>query len=168
MNEQWRDIPNTLYSVSDQGRVASQHRGGRVLKPAPDRGGYPYVVLSDGHGGKRTVKVHQLVAAAFLGPRPTPKHQTNHIDGIKTNNHASNLEWCTPSENQRHRRDVLKHGNNPRGEAHGGAKVTEVEVREILKRCAAGEAQTRVAAAFGICQANVSLIVHGRSWGWLT
>lgn len=62
--------------------------------------GYPRVVLCN--NGKYSPKtIHRLVAEAFHGG----KHinlQVNHIDGIKTNNHVDNLEWCTPSENMIH------------------------------------------------------------------
>lgn len=39
--ETWKDIPDTDYSVSDQGGVASRKRGGwRVLKSQRDKDGY--------------------------------------------------------------------------------------------------------------------------------
>lgn len=53
------------------------------------------------------VKVHRLVAFAFI-PMVEGKNIVNHIDGNKTNNDLSNLEWCTSKENTRHAIDVLK------------------------------------------------------------
>ena len=46
--------------------------------------------------------VHRIVCRAWHGPPPTPKHQVNHIDGDKTNNHPENLEWVTQTENMKH------------------------------------------------------------------
>lgn len=46
-------------------------------------------------------KVAHLVAAAFIGPRE-PGMCINHIDGNKHNDSISNLEYVTPSENQKH------------------------------------------------------------------
>lgn len=166
MAEEWREIPNTDYSVSSEGRVASRKLGGwRVLRTPLGSTGYPRVNLSVG-GVCKSRKVHALVAGAFLGPKPTPKHEINHIDGDRTNNRANNLEWVTRSGNLHHRYDILKHGA-ARGEKSGSAKLTEVAVREIRRRRAAGEALKTIAADYGIHRVSVGEVANRKKWGWL-
>lgn len=84
------------YLVSDDGIVKSL-RQGKDLKPNTDKDGYKYCVLSV-NGKRMTVKIHRLVALAFV-PNPDNKPAIDHIDGDKTNNHASNLKWVTNKEN---------------------------------------------------------------------
>lgn len=168
ITETWRDIPDVEYSVSDQGRVASRRLGGwRIMKPWRSSAGYMRVGLHDGNGGERNFTVHKLVAHAFLGPKPTTAHEVNHKDGDKTNNCVDNLEWVTSAENIRHSLDILGH-KRAHGEAHGNAALTESDVHEIRRRCAAGEDQRRVAADYGVNQSNVSLIARGKRWAWLS
>jgi hypothetical protein len=62
---------------------------------------YPMVglVQIDGVGKKQVMEyIHRLVAKAWV-PNPDDKPQVNHIDHDKTNNHYSNLEWVSNSEN---------------------------------------------------------------------
>lgn len=101
--EVWRDIEGYegLYQVSDQGRVKSLghkwRKSERILKPVVRQDGYQVVNLYAG-GKPKTFKVHRLVCQAFH-ENPDNKPQVNHINEIKTDNRASNLEWATAREN---------------------------------------------------------------------
>ena len=114
MSEEWRDVAGyeDLYQVSSEGRVKSLERklphwrGGeqikkeRILKPDVSQDGYLRVGLYAG-GKRKRFRVHRLVCEAFH-ENPDGKPCVNHIDENKTNNCASNLEWCTSSENNNH------------------------------------------------------------------
>lgn len=92
----WKPIPGyPRYEVSDTGKVFDTHTQ-ELVKPKPNNCGYLRVRVNN-----TRVYVHRLVALAFI-PNPLNKPCVNHIDGIKTNNHASNLEWVTYSENTNH------------------------------------------------------------------
>lgn len=99
--EVWRDVfgYDGAYQVSDLGRVRS-HKSGewRVLRPGTNSGGYSTVSL---HKDKKqnTIKVHRLVADAFIHNDDESKTQINHIDECKQNNRVSNLEYCTAQYN---------------------------------------------------------------------
>ena len=53
----------------------------------------------DGRYVKRSM--HRLLMQTFV-PNPDNKAHVNHIDGDKSNNELSNLEWATPQENVQH------------------------------------------------------------------
>lgn len=96
------EFPN--YSIDREGNVYSSFevKKGKPLKPVLDKHiGYLLVTLCDGQGKRRNRFIHRLLAQTFL-PNPLNKKCVNHIDGIKTNNSLSNLEWATPKENAQH------------------------------------------------------------------
>lgn len=113
-NEIWKPVRNYegLYEVSNLGHVRSLTRKiktskgiiqtwkGQLLTPGKSGNGYYYVMLSR-HGKSKARRVHILVADAFL-PNDENYQQVNHLDGDKSNNSASNLEWCTPHQNIEH------------------------------------------------------------------
>jgi hypothetical protein len=110
--------------------------------------------------------VHRLVAEAFLG-KGKKCEQVNHKNGVKTDNHVNNLEWCTGKENVRHAyRLGLRSAR--RGESSNWAKLDEVSVRAIKTLCAWGVLQDVVAEMFEVNQSAVSMIALGKRWGHLT
>jgi len=155
--ETWKPVVGweDSYEVSDQGRV--RRSGSSSIRKLSSKGPvYPLVRLWRGGKGK-TVAVHRLVATAFLGPCPVG-HDVNHKDGNKTNAALSNLEYLTRSENIEHSYRVL-------GQV---SKLQKEQVLEIVRRHKGGETGRALAACFGVTAAQVSQIISGRQWGWLT
>lgn len=62
--------------------------------------GYHGVNLRDGYGRSRRTYVHILVAEAFIGKKPFQKAVVRHLDGVSSNNAASNLAWGTHQQNE--------------------------------------------------------------------
>ena len=88
-----------FYSVSDMGHVLSVRRN-RLLTPAIDRYGYERVTLAI--GGKLFYRtIHRLVAQTFV-PNPNNLETVNHINEVKTDNRAVNLEWASVADNDNH------------------------------------------------------------------
>ena len=110
MREAWRPYKNSL--VSNYGRVWTWPKirvcgrlhqrkhiriyGGGLLKCGVSPLGYPRVNL-DG----TPEHVHRIVAMLFVDGYSC-NLTVNHIDGVKTNNKSSNLEWVTNLENVLH------------------------------------------------------------------
>jgi hypothetical protein len=113
-DEEWRDIPGYegLYQVSSWGRARSLDRvihysDGRVRKytsqmlSAPiDSVGYPHVRLTNKDKFARTFRMHDLVALAFLPPKPSYDNpHVRHLNDDKSDNRVENLAWGTPAQN---------------------------------------------------------------------
>lgn len=176
------------YAVSADGRVWSKRKGHgwQELSLSPNGiPGYLKVKVIDTRGRVLTRKVHVLVAAAFIGPRPLGL-DVNHLDGDKSNNAARNLEYCSRSRNMRHSYEIgirqsprrppkpkqmrlrIRRPQDPetvrRGEQLSQAKLTEIDVRLIRRRVEAGCQQKILAAEYGVTRATISKIVRRVKW----
>jgi len=111
--EIFKDIPEWewLYQASNLWNIKSMNyrRSWKetILKYAKNRYWYNHTNLSRNWISK-TFVIHRLIALTFV-PNLENKPQVNHINWIKADNKSENLEWCTASENVRHRFDVLGH-----------------------------------------------------------
>jgi len=115
MAEIWKQHLETMYDVSDLGRIRNR-KSGLILKLTPDTVGYLKWICCH-NGEKTTTKVHRAVAIAFI-PNPDAYETVDHKNHDKTNNRVANLRWATVSMQMRNRaafgaipfRGVSKHG----------------------------------------------------------
>lgn len=122
----------TGYIINENGDVYST-KSNSDIHPWKNNSGYKYFSITI-DGVNRNIAIHRAVAEMFI-PNPENKPQVNHIDGNKDNNHASNLEWVTQSENNHH---AFKIGLR---QAKNGDQVhfSKYKSSQIIKACAAME-----------------------------
>lgn len=126
--EKWKDIDGFPdYKISSEGKILRISKN-YYLKPCLDKSiGYFVVNLYDTKGRPHRKFLHRLIAEAFI-PNPENKRTVNHIDGNKSNNELSNLEWATDSENMLH---AFSHGlcENTRKSAYKQQKILSKKPR---------------------------------------
>lgn len=162
--EEWRAVPgwSGYYEVSNEGRVRSVERtihfeDGRVRTyrsqlRATHLDGFGYQKLTLKRAGKCSrILVHQIVAAAWIGPRPVGL-EVCHNDGNKTNNNLNNLRYDTRAANHA---DSVRHGTAARPR-----KLTDEQVADI--RAARGSVmQAELARRHNTSKTHVCNIQRG-------
>lgn len=124
MTEQWKKIEgHPQYSVSNLGRIRHDSNNKILVPFSIGTKGSQYMAVD--LYPKKSVRIHRLVAKYFI-PNPENKPEVNHIDGDKTNNQVTNLEWVSRSENCIHAYRVLK-----RKKFFGAENVTSKKVIRI-------------------------------------
>lgn len=165
LTEIFKVIPDTenLYSISNLGNVRNNVTN-YILNPFLTDRGYLQVSIGFSSRDKRiTVNVHKLVARAFVeNPKSLPF--VNHIDGVKTNNMASNLEWVTPSENNEH---AVKMGLIKSGEDCYLHVLTEKDVLEIIEHLKAGKRNIDLARIYNVAHNTIDDIRCNRTWRYI-
>ena len=104
--EKWTTIQEASnYEVSTYGNIRNKTTQ-KILKGRLTKSGYLQVSLKIDETNKFSNRyIHRLVAIYWID-NPEDKREVNHKDGNKGNNNINNLEWVTPSENQKHRHSI--------------------------------------------------------------
>lgn len=167
-----KDIPGYegLYYATSDGKIFSYakewvtgeyhikfKRPESELKQSINRGYYRLGLTKDGR--QKYFKVHRLIALAFI-PNEENKPFINHKNGIKTDNRAENLEWCTAKENVQH---AFNAGlfNSRKGEKNSNAILNESQVIEIR---ASGLKCTELGKIYNVRPEMISHIRNRRNW----
>ena len=90
-----------LYEINAEGTIRNV-KSKKIVHGYVEKNGYVRVSFENKClGGVVRTTVHRLVAEAFI-PNPDNLPEVNHIDSNRANNHVSNLEWVTHSDNMKH------------------------------------------------------------------
>lgn len=167
MEEVWKAVKGYegLYEVSNSGKVRTlPHTTNGITVPSTElktsmHKSHRYIRLRlYKNGESKDYMLHRLVAQAFV-PNPCNKPQINHIDGDRANNSASNLEWCTQAENNRHAIDMGLQNPWIMIQARK-KKILQISMSgEVVKEW---ESMTEAAKALGLQVSNISHCCKGR------
>ena len=165
MKEEWKEIKGFegAYLISNKGNVLSiPRRGSKGQEPTLRKISYThdgYAKVRLLHNGKdRTMRIHRLVAEAFI-PNPENKETVNHIDGNKKNNEICNLEWANRSEQMEH-----AYKNGLKKPVHNNRKLTDSQAEEIRKeyvRNSKEHGTVALAKKYGVNNTTIGMIVRG-------
>lgn len=136
MTKEWRTIEEFYrYEITESGLVRNKETG-KLLKVQTVKAGYCMYYLRNGCDLKNHGRlVHRLVAQTFLfNPNQLP--EVNHKDFDKSNNHISNLEWCSKEQNtqhnQKHRRYHAKYDRLEPNQAYRRAQDGSWRIVDLI------------------------------------
>lgn len=101
----WKPVPNTNGEllVSSLGYVKQFDVRRHTWLTARLPRQHPVLLERKISHRKKTLRVHRLVALAFIGPAPSEQHTVDHINRDSSDNRVDNLRWASKSEQSRNR-----------------------------------------------------------------
>lgn len=87
------------YSVRDNGAIYRHRKSGSRLRQLDEQWTFGRLNEKRGYMYFAGIMVHQIVATAFHGQKPSKNHIVDHKDTNRRNNWAENLQWVTRLDN---------------------------------------------------------------------
>jgi len=148
------------YLVDEDGNIYNAKTGHKKSLYI-NRDGYQVLDIYENNKATRYT-VHRIVAIAFI-PNPENKPCVNHIDGDKTNNKVTNLEWATYSENNKHAFEAGL-STPKRGELNGRADMTDATANRVCKMIEEGYRNKEISETLNISRSVVKQVRSGKTW----
>lgn len=162
------DINGNIYNTRRKGNGYNK-KTFKKLRPITLPNGYLVVSLSI-NGVVTRYYIHRIIAISFI---PLPDKyiskgltfedlEVNHKDGDKTNNHITNLEWCTSSENKIH---AYKTNLSKQCEDSCKAIFTNAQVHAVCKYLEENKlGPTEISRLTGVSIGQIHEIKNKNSW----
>lgn len=126
--EIWKPVRGyeDLYEVSSLGKIRKVKKE-KILKPINTRTGYKAIYLTKNYE-KEYKLMHRLIGETFSSS--TINECIDHINGVKDDNRADNLKWCSCIENSnnpltigRKKKPKTKHNRIVSTDQNGSEKI---------------------------------------------
>lgn len=173
-NTDFKRFRDTRYYVSQEGEVYSEFGSQWVnstylkkIHPSIQPSGYLRANLSLGKGITKTMLIHHVVAEVYLGPRPEGK-VINHLNGIKTDNRPSNLEYCTQKQNMEHAKgNGLLKGNSSYSSNSVYVMPRKLTAKQVVEIRKGLEGKRTAGIKHGVSESVIRGIRRGEIYKWV-
>ena len=160
-------LPENNLMVSNMGRLMNS-KTGTLYRFYTTVHGYKEVVCTFGSDANRHhVRIHRAVAYTFI-PNPNGLREVNHLDGNKINNSVENLEWCSRSDNEKHKYSMGLCDTSKFSGVNNGRHKLDVQKIEFIRKNYKSKnkefGQKPLAQKFGVSTKTIQNVVYGVFW----
>lgn len=154
------------YIVDSDGKIYSTHNVGRgkyhqELHQRMNADGYMEVTVGK-NGHRRKGRVARIVATAFVD-NPLNLPEVDHINNIRTDDRAENLQWISHEDNIK-KIPFETQSKAKRGIHNGRATFTEDQIREMRKLYDDGMPIYEIAEKYNSKWSTINNIIIRHTW----